>query len=106
MILSLLDGLSHRQYHTARRRGPFTGPYGSFYLRPTIRPILMLAGGTGLAPFLSMLLWIKENPTDQPILLAYGVNTNDDLVELETLNELKSAMPNFSGAAASSTSRS
>ncbi len=60
----------------------FAGPYGSFYLRPTIRPILMLAGGTGLAPFLSMLLWIKDNPTDQPITLAYGVNTNDDLVEL------------------------
>ena len=33
----------------------FTGPLGSFYLRPTIRPMLMLAGGTGLAPFLSML---------------------------------------------------
>ena len=73
----------------------FTGPYGSFYLRPTIRPILMLAGGTGLAPFLSMLLWLKDNPTDQPIQLAYGVNTNDDLVELGTLAELKSIMPNF-----------
>ena len=73
----------------------FAGPYGSFYLRPTIRPILMLAGGTGLAPFLSMLLWIKDNPTDQPILLAYGVNTNDDLVELGALAELKSVMPDF-----------
>jgi benzoate/toluate 1,2-dioxygenase reductase component len=73
----------------------FTGPYGSFYLRPTIRPILMLAGGTGLAPFLSMLLWLKDNPTDQPILLAYGVNTNEDLVELGLLAELKAVMPNF-----------
>jgi benzoate/toluate 1,2-dioxygenase reductase subunit len=73
----------------------FAGPYGSFYLRPQIRPILMLAGGTGLAPFLSMLLWLKENPTDQPITLAYGVNTNEDLVELGTLAELKSVMPNL-----------
>ena len=71
----------------------FTGPYGSFYLRPTVRPILMLAGGTGLAPFLSMLQWLKDNPTDQPILLAYGVNTNDDLVELDSLTELKAALP-------------
>ena len=31
------------------------GRYGSFYLRETERPVLMLAGGTGLAPFLSML---------------------------------------------------
>lgn len=73
----------------------FTGPYGSFYLRPTIRPILMLAGGTGLAPFLSMLQWVKEHPTDQPIRLHYGVNTTDDLVELDTLQALKSVMPNF-----------
>jgi benzoate/toluate 1,2-dioxygenase reductase subunit len=73
----------------------FSGPYGSFYLRPTIRPILMLAGGTGLAPFLSMLHWLKDNPTDQPIKLAYGVNTNDDLVELDKLAEIKAAMPNF-----------
>ena len=41
----------------------------------------MLAGGTGLAPFLSMLLWLKDNPTDQPITLAYGVNTTEDLVD-------------------------
>jgi benzoate/toluate 1,2-dioxygenase reductase subunit len=73
----------------------FAGPYGSFYLRPTIRPILMLAGGTGLAPFLSMLLWIKDHPTDQPITLAYGVNGNDDLVALGALAELKSVMSNF-----------
>ncbi|MGF6527961.1 benzoate 1,2-dioxygenase electron transfer component BenC [Variovorax sp. PvP013] len=73
----------------------FTGPYGSFYLRPAVRPILMLAGGTGLAPFLSMLLWLKENPTTQPIRLAYGVNTNDDLVELDKLDALKAALPDF-----------
>ncbi|MPM46015.1 2-halobenzoate 1,2-dioxygenase electron transfer component [bioreactor metagenome] len=73
----------------------FTGPYGSFYLRPAIRPILMLAGGTGLAPFLSMLRWLRDNPTQQPILLAYGVNTNDDLVELGALDELKAVLPSF-----------
>ncbi|MGB1092715.1 MAG: 2Fe-2S iron-sulfur cluster-binding protein, partial [Oceanobacter sp.] len=32
-----------------------TGPMGVFYLRAVERPVLMLAGGTGLAPFLSML---------------------------------------------------
>ncbi len=73
----------------------FVGPYGSFYLRKPERPVLMLAGGTGLAPFLSMLRWLKDNPTNQRILLAYGVNANDDLVELDTLEELKAALPNF-----------
>lgn len=32
-----------------------SGPMGSFYLRGGERPLLMLAGGTGLAPLLSML---------------------------------------------------
>lgn len=73
----------------------FTGPYGSFYLRPTLRPVLMLAGGTGLAPFLSMLRWLVDNPSKQPIRLAYGVNTTADLVELEVLDALKSGLPDF-----------
>jgi benzoate/toluate 1,2-dioxygenase reductase subunit len=73
----------------------FIGPYGSFYLRKPERPILMLAGGTGLAPFLSMLRWLKDNPTSQPILLAYGVNTNADLVELDALEGLKAALPSL-----------
>ena len=33
----------------------FNGPLGSFYLRELKRPVVFLAGGTGLAPFLSML---------------------------------------------------
>ncbi|HVO33675.1 MAG TPA: benzoate 1,2-dioxygenase electron transfer component BenC [Elusimicrobiota bacterium] len=73
----------------------FFGPYGSFYLRKPERPILMLAGGTGLAPFLSMLRWLAENPASQPIVLAYGVNTRADLVELDVLEELKTALPSL-----------
>ena len=73
----------------------FTGPYGSFYLRPVEGPVLMLAGGTGLAPFLSMLRWLQSHPVNQPIRLAYGVNCNADLVELATLEALKAALPDF-----------
>ena len=38
----------------------FTGPFGSFYLRNVVRPVLMLAGGTGIAPFMSMLQVLEE----------------------------------------------
>ena len=44
----------------------FTGPSGSFYLRDIKRPLLMLAGGTGLAPFLSMLGQLAEKGTRRP----------------------------------------
>jgi benzoate/toluate 1,2-dioxygenase reductase subunit len=98
LIRDVPDGLMSSYMRTRAQPEDFlmfTGPYGSFYLRPTVRPVLMLAGGTGLAPFLSMLQWLKDNPTDQPIRLAYGVNTNDDLVELDTLSALKQALPDF-----------
>ncbi|MCB1811169.1 MAG: ring-hydroxylating dioxygenase ferredoxin reductase family protein [Candidatus Competibacteraceae bacterium] len=98
LIRDVPDGLMSdymRNKATPGEPFKFMGPYGTFYLRPTIRPILMLAGGTGLAPFLSMLRWIKDNRTDQPILLAYGVNSKDDLVEIDALDELKAAISEF-----------
>ena len=58
----------------------FTGPAGSFYLRDVKRPLLLLAGGTGLAPFLSMLGKIAETGSQYPIHLVYGVTNDVDLV--------------------------
>ena len=46
-------------------RVEFTGPLGSFYLREVKRPLLFLAGGTGLAPFLSMLEKIGADGAEQ-----------------------------------------
>ncbi|WP_369922237.1 benzoate 1,2-dioxygenase electron transfer component BenC [Marinomonas polaris] len=65
-----------------------SGPFGSFYLRDIKRPILMLAGGTGLAPFLAMLERIKAIGTNQPVHLIYGVTHDADLVEIEKLEAL------------------
>ena len=42
------------------------GPYGSFFLREPKRPLLLLAGGTGLAPLLSILEKLAENPPSAP----------------------------------------
>ncbi|WP_043370974.1 2Fe-2S iron-sulfur cluster binding domain-containing protein, partial [Mycolicibacterium conceptionense] len=39
----------------------FTGPHGSFFLRAADRPILLLAGGTGLAPILSILRRLRDD---------------------------------------------
>ena len=73
-----------------------TGPYGSFYLRALERPILMLAGGTGLAPFLSMLRQISTTGTSLPIHLIYGVTKDEDLVRLQELKHLCELLPTFS----------
>jgi benzoate/toluate 1,2-dioxygenase reductase subunit len=49
-----------------------TGPLGSFYLRDIKRPLLLLAGGTGLAPFTAMLEKIAEQGSEHPLHLIYG----------------------------------
>jgi benzoate/toluate 1,2-dioxygenase reductase component len=65
----------------------FTGPNGSFFLREAQGPALLVAGGTGLAPILSILRTMRSNGS-RPLHLIYGVNTDDDAVELDTLERL------------------
>ncbi|WP_375553847.1 benzoate 1,2-dioxygenase electron transfer component BenC [Roseovarius mucosus] len=71
-----------------------TGPMGAFYLRPIERPQLWLAGGTGLAPFLSMLEQVAAQGSDQPITLYYAVTRAADLVELDRVMALAEAIGN------------
>ncbi|WP_454019990.1 benzoate 1,2-dioxygenase electron transfer component BenC [Azospirillum sp. Marseille-Q6669] len=74
------------------------GPLGGFYLRDTKRPVLMLAGGTGLAPFLSMLGTMVETGCDHPIHLVYGVTNDGDLVEVETIADHAKRIPGLTFA--------
>jgi len=70
----------------------FTGPNGSFFLREADRPALLLAGGTGLAPILSILRRLRDEGSERPVHLIYGVSSDDDLVEVETLEHLAQDM--------------
>ena len=51
-----------------------------FFLREADRPVLLLAGGTGLAPILSMLRKMRADGSSRKAHLVYGVSTDDDLV--------------------------
>lgn len=72
-----------------------SGPSGSFYLRDVKRPLLFLAGGTGLAPFLSMLGRLQQIGVRQPVHMIYGVTTDADLVGLDVLEAHARAIPGF-----------
>ncbi|MGE8349910.1 MAG: benzoate 1,2-dioxygenase electron transfer component BenC [Pseudomonas protegens] len=75
------------------------GPLGSFYLRDIRRPLLLLAGGTGLAPFTAMLEKIAEQGSEHPLHLIYGVTNDFDLVELDRLEDFAARIPQFSFSA-------
>jgi len=72
-----------------------TGPLGSFYLRAVERPLLFLAGGTGLAPFLSMLEVLARAKSQQKVHLIYGVTRDLDLVQVEAIDGYVAKLPNF-----------
>jgi len=74
------------------------GPSGSFYLREVRRPLLFLAGGTGLAPFLSMLGSLAAAGNAQPVHLVYGVTNDADLVAVARLEEFATRIPGFTFA--------
>lgn len=65
----------------------FEAPLGAFYLRQIERPLVMVAGGTGLSAFLGMLDDLSEKRNvSHAVQLYYGVTNARDLCELDRLN--------------------
>ena len=56
---------------------------------------LLLAGGTGIAPFLSMLETLAEQGCSQPVRMVFGVTFDADLVALEQLEAIRARLPGF-----------
>ncbi|MBV8272392.1 MAG: ring-hydroxylating dioxygenase ferredoxin reductase family protein [Cupriavidus sp.] len=80
----------------AGQRMAFSGPYGSFYLRPVTRPVLFLAGGTGIAPFLSMIDVLAASGSTHPVRMVYGVTHDIDLVATDKLDAATASIEGFS----------
>lgn len=59
-----------------------SGPYGGFFLREPARPVLMVAGGTGLAPILAMLEALERR---QPATVLFGAASAGRLFALDRL---------------------
>jgi propane monooxygenase reductase component len=73
----------------------FTGPYGAFHLREADRPALMVAGGSGMAPILSLLRRLSHEKTERMVRFFYGARTQDDLFYLDLVEELGAEIPDF-----------
>jgi len=70
------------------------GPLGGFGIDPaSLRPRWLLAGGTGLAPMLSILRRMADYQEPQPVRLFFGVNRESELFALDELQGLQTALP-------------
>ncbi|WP_218917964.1 2Fe-2S iron-sulfur cluster binding domain-containing protein [Kyrpidia tusciae] len=65
-------------------------PYGAAYLRETSRPLVFVAGGTGIAPILGLTReWTSRGDRrGNGLMIFYGARTPGDLVCLDELREL------------------
>jgi ferredoxin-NAD(P)+ reductase (naphthalene dioxygenase ferredoxin-specific) len=73
-----------------------SGPLGSAYLRTKHDgPVLCVAGGTGLAPILSILRGAIAQGMPNPIHLYFGVRSRRDVYGLAWLTEIERRHPAF-----------
>ncbi len=71
------------------------GPYGDFYLSETDKDIIFIAGGSGMAPFLSMLAHIKNEGITRNVTYFFGARGRRDLICLDEMKAFEEAIPNF-----------
>lgn len=75
------------------------GPYGRFgyaALTGQNTPLLMVAGGVGVTPMLSMLRALARERDPRPICLVWSIRDRQDLLHPREWEELESRLPGFS----------
>jgi ferredoxin-NAD(P)+ reductase (naphthalene dioxygenase ferredoxin-specific) len=71
------------------------GPYGNAYLRKPFRPIIAVAGSTGLAPIRSIVLTALARGHGQLIHVFFGVRDEPDLYGMDELRSRAQQHPGF-----------
>ena len=71
------------------------GPYGEFYLRDTDREIIMIAGGSGMAPIRSILMGMAKSKNPRRARYFFGARSKRDLFLTDEMKQLEEELPNF-----------
>lgn len=69
-------------------------PMGDFYLRKSDKHMLMIAGGSGLAPIVSILEDAKEKNCNRPVTVLLGARTQADIYCLKEMAHISETWPN------------
>lgn len=73
----------------------FSGPYGDFRLSETDREMIWIAGGSGMAPFWSILRHMRENGIRRKCTYFFGAAHRADLFFLDELRQLEAVLDWF-----------
>lgn len=72
-------------------------PYGRFtyVVHPEEKDLVMIAGGVGITPILSMMRHLHHVEKQRKVILLWGMNTLDDFIFRSEFMEMKKEMPNL-----------
>jgi len=73
----------------------FNGPRGNFYLRNTEKPLIFVAGGSGMAPVRSILQTMNAHKINRKTIYFFGALTQRDLYYLDEMAEFEKVLPDF-----------
>ncbi|RME53846.1 hypothetical protein D6783_00550 [Candidatus Woesearchaeota archaeon] len=73
------------------------GPFGTFYYRDGVyAPVVLIGGGSGIAPLRSILHYLLAKKVKVPIWLFFGNRTEQDIILHNEFSALSSEHENFS----------
>jgi NAD(P)H-flavin reductase/ferredoxin len=64
------------------------GPMGDFWLRPADAPMMLVAGGSGLAPIVALLQEAIKEGVSRSVTLLFGAREEKDLYALDAIREI------------------
>lgn len=95
----LPGGLSSGFFHTSVDEGDVVdvmAPNGQFVLDlQSERPVVLIAGGVGLTPVLSMLKWLSDKNSHRETWIFYAARNGEDIAFQEEIREITTRHDNF-----------
>jgi Na+-transporting NADH:ubiquinone oxidoreductase subunit F len=98
MIRLVPEGICTTWVHKYLKPGDtvkIIGPMGDFYLRDGEGDAVMIAGGSGMAPIVSMLNEVALKKINRKITYFFGAVAKRDLFYLDEIEKLKQQLANF-----------
>jgi Na+-transporting NADH:ubiquinone oxidoreductase subunit F len=98
MVRLVPEGICSTWVHRHLKEGDrvaFVGPRGDFFLRKGSEPVIMVAGGSGMAPMVSMLHELSDTAQNREIRFFFGACREKDLYYLDVMEDFARRMPAF-----------
>ena len=98
MVRLIPEGICSTWIHRHLKVGDrilFAGPRGDFTLRDGQEDIVMVAGGSGMAPMVSMLHELADGHSNRSVDYFFGACSEKDLFYLDVMEAFHSRMPVF-----------